>query len=86
MRNFVNVQYVYNICLKFQIDCLKILGVADDTNLLAMLKANLKIVKLFFLCKNSHAHLQYVYNIYVKFQTDCFKTLGAVDYTNLNIT
>ena len=39
-----HLQYAYNICTKFQIDCLKTLGGVEYANLLPMLKPNLKIV------------------------------------------
>ena len=86
-------QYAYNICEKFQIDCLKTLGGVDYTNLLPNIEAQpencpspkcCNFVKNYFLaCLKSHAHLQYAYNICKVFQIDCLKTLGGVDYTNL---
>ena len=88
-----HLQYAYNTCAKFQIDCLKTLGGVGYTNLLPHIEAKPEnclspkcrsFVKNDFLsCQKSHAHFQYAYNICAKFQIDCLKTLGGVDYTIL---
>ena len=38
-QSHAHLQYAYNICAKFQIDCLKTLGGVDYTNLLPNIEA-----------------------------------------------
>ena len=87
-----HLQHAYNICEKFQIDCLKLWEELITQTCYPTLKANLKIVLswkcrnfvnfFFFVCKNSHAHLQSIHNKYAWFQNDPLKTVWGVDYTN----
>ena len=66
---YARLQYAYNICAKFRIDCLKTLGGVDHTNLLPHIEAQTQnclsrkcrnFIKNYFLsCKKVNAHLQY---------------------------
>ena len=93
INSHAHVQYAYNICTKFQIDCLKSVVGVGYTNLLPEVKGNHKIVSVekccnlvknyFFSCEKSHAHVKCACNICATLQIDCLKTLRRVDYTNL---
>ena len=74
---------LFNICAKFQKECLKTLRGVDYTILLPLTETypeNHRSPKYRNFVKND---FQYAYNICAKFQTYCLKTLGGVDYTNL---
>ena len=80
----VHLQYIYNICVKFQRNCLKAAGGVDYINFESdrWMDRQKFCQKDLFLFKKAGAYLQSVCNIYAKFQVICFTTVGGVDYTN----
>ena len=65
-KSHAHLQYAYNICEKFQMDCLKTLGGDDYTNLLLHIEAKSEnclspkcrhYVKRDFLLAKSHMHI-----------------------------
>ena len=82
INSHAHVQYAFNICTKFPIDCLKPLVGVGYTNLLPEVKGNHKIVsvenaviwsKIFFSCEKSHAYVKCACNICATLQIDCLK-------------
>ena len=69
-----HLQYAYNICAKFKIDCFKTLGRVVYANWLLYIEAEPQIKKMLQFCqklifhsfKKTHAYLHYAYKNYAK--------------------
>ena len=72
-KSHAHLQYTYNICANFKIDCLKNLGGVEYTKLLLCIEASK-------LSKSKETSVQG--DFCEKFKIDCLTSLGGVDYTN----